>query len=250
MSKSGSRKLTVDWTKEIHSKDVSFAKLRQRGDVELRIHHGYIQIDKPLEKYVTGSSYEGRHDSLGFAGFGTYKYPHGAVYQGYFKDGQFHGDGTITYPKGQELDGTWLNGKLLSFVYRFADGLEYHSQWNYCQQPDRTFQIECYQGLQPPQKEFLTNSRFYQDIPENCYDTGDGYYEPQNKLIYNFKHRAMRVCRPHEEKIIRKHFRQIADEPVGFRKDLYEYWASGRRREIEKITRRMEKNHLSKNSQK
>lgn len=49
----------------------------------------------------------------------------------------FHGDGTLMYPMGQKIDGTWVKGRLSTYKYRFADGLEYEDPWTYCQIPDR-----------------------------------------------------------------------------------------------------------------
>lgn len=58
-------------------------------------------------------------------------------YEGNLKDGMFHGDGTLHYPMGQKIDGTWEKGRLVSWKYRFADGLEYDIPWTYCQAPNR-----------------------------------------------------------------------------------------------------------------
>ncbi|KAG5893737.1 hypothetical protein JTB14_001381 [Gonioctena quinquepunctata] len=236
MSEALNRRLTRDWSREIESTS-SILKAKVKGGS--RLHRGFIQLEKPLEKFVTGSTFEGKQDSLGFAGLGTYVFPHGAIYRGYFQNGQFHGDGIITYPKGQELDGSWEKGKLVNYTFRFKDGLEYQRDWTYCQLPDRTYEIETYLGLQPPEKEFLTNNPHATKIPEKSFNTGDGYYTPKSMVIHNYQHKVIRICLPGEEDQIESNFRKIQDEPVGYHRELFEHWTSGRRKELDNIVERV-----------
>ncbi|KAJ8973502.1 hypothetical protein NQ317_019611 [Molorchus minor] len=139
-SKRRERKLTYDWHREIKLNSVLLPPLyRIKGDLATKRHPGYKQTFRDIKEFCTGSTYEGNYNALGFAGVGEYIYPHGVIYNGYFKDGQFHGKGTLTYPMGQQIDGIWKKGRLVSFTFRFADGLEYSSPWKYCQQPNRWY---------------------------------------------------------------------------------------------------------------
>lgn len=58
-------------------------------------------------------------------------------YEGMLDNSQFHGDGTLIYPMRQKIEGRWDKGKLVSWKYRFIDGLEYEVPWGYCVFPDR-----------------------------------------------------------------------------------------------------------------
>lgn len=226
------RRLTKDWGNAIEalpdSKRITHLHTHQN-------HIGFIQVEKERTKFCTGSSYEGKYDALGFAGFGTYIFPHGAKYVGYFADGQFHGEGTITYPKGAQVDGTWIKGKLMSFCYTFADGLEFSEPWTYCQFPDRAFYIEHLEGLRPANIERWNNKRTHL-IPEGTFDTGDGYFVPQAKVVRDCKtDKVMRIVTPKEEKFIRSHFRENKDRPIGVNFDLYEYFTMGKNEEVAQI---------------
>lgn len=74
------RKLTQDWTKEIKLKEYLKTVSRSKRDCSEEIHTGYIQLEKPLTKFPTGSTYEGKYNSVGFAGIGVYVFPHGNSY--------------------------------------------------------------------------------------------------------------------------------------------------------------------------
>ncbi|KAJ8942960.1 hypothetical protein NQ318_016735, partial [Aromia moschata] len=198
------RKLTSDWHREIKLDYVLAPLYRYKGDSVTKRHPGYIEICQSLREFCTGSSYEGNYNSLGFAGLGEYVYPHGVRYNGYFKNGHFHGDGTLTYPMGQQIDGIWKNGRLISFSFKFADGLEYTSPWKYCQQPNRRythtltnnthvinwtailiiFQSEVLDGLHAAGNEYLTNLQPTKNLRDGCYDTVDGYFDPVTKCVY------------------------------------------------------------------
>ena len=53
---------------------------------------------------------------------------------------------------------------------------------------EQAFEISRYQiclneGLQPVTKELLTSEYTPRPIPEGCYDTGDGFYNPNTKCV-------------------------------------------------------------------
>lgn len=53
---------------------------------------------------------------------------------------------------------------------------------------EQVFEISRYQicineGFQPVSKELLTNEYKPRPIPEGCYDTGDGFYNPKTKCV-------------------------------------------------------------------
>lgn len=104
-------------------------------------------------------------------------------YEGNLRDGMFHGEGTMTFPMGQKVEGEWFKGRLITFKFRFADGLEYSIPWKYCIMPDRRFYSSIQDGLRPAGRSRLTNDDPPRKIPEGCYDTGDGFYNPATKCV-------------------------------------------------------------------
>ncbi|XP_023011530.2 MORN repeat-containing protein 5-like [Leptinotarsa decemlineata] len=242
--KRSQRKLTADWHNEIRSHITDVIKHRL-VDTDILLHpQASNQKKKPKETFCTGSTYDGQWDYLGFAGHGTYTFPHATKYEGDFWDGQFHGNGTITYPGGQQLIGTWKQGKLMEWSYKFIDGLQFGKYLNYCQLPDRRFQIEKDAKLQPPEKELLTNCQPTRELPKNCYDTVDGYYNPTTKLVYGYDNRILRVVTVEEDKYIKDKYRHETDKPATNIEGLYKYWTSGRKNEIEKLKGVIEKKEI------
>ncbi|XP_064379988.1 MORN repeat-containing protein 5 [Dromaius novaehollandiae] len=77
--------------------------------------------------------------------------------------------------------------------YTFADGLEYRdTRWRYCDGYDRRFYTEICSGLKPAGISQLTNLDPPRKIPEGCYDCGDGFYNPQTRVIIDYKFRFLR----------------------------------------------------------
>ncbi|CAG9815717.1 unnamed protein product [Phaedon cochleariae] len=224
---SNSRKLTVDWFREITVPGA----LTGIPSIRTNAHPGYLRRAVPEETFCTGSTYKGQVDSLGFAGVGTYVYPHGAVYEGYFRDGQFHGEGTITYPNGDYIEGVWVNGKPKNRTFHFHDGLKVEKPWRYCEFPDRRYEDE--ETRQILDNELPRHNSI--KIPPNCYYTGDGYYRPDIGIVYSKNNRVLRVVTKFEEIEIKENFRKEADDHVGYMAKLYEFWTAGRARDIEEI---------------
>lgn len=89
---------------------------------------------------ITGNSYYGPWNRLGFNGRGMYRFADGPLYSGDFKDGHFHGHGILTFPNGNKIEGFWDMGITQYMTFTFEDGLEYEMNgWGYCQEPDRRY---------------------------------------------------------------------------------------------------------------
>ncbi|XP_050295732.1 uncharacterized protein LOC126735698 isoform X2 [Anthonomus grandis grandis] len=85
---------------------------------------------------------------------------------------------------------------------KFCTGSKYVGQWNklgiagkggvtmtknYCVMPDRRFQIEIENDFRPPGQEYLTNEPPpAREIPPECYDVVEGYFDPRTKTIYSY----------------------------------------------------------------
>ncbi|KAG7477328.1 hypothetical protein MATL_G00092740 [Megalops atlanticus] len=151
----------------------------------------------------SGSSYDGEYRNGRMEGRGKYILPTKTTYVGGIEDGLFHGKGVLYFPNGSKYEGTWEKGISKEGKYTFADGLEYHkSDWKYCNGYDRRFYTERCNGLKPAGKSQLTNLDPPQVIPEGCYDCGDGFYNPQTRVITNYKHNFLRNADDDEHKWI------------------------------------------------
>ena len=71
-------------------------------------------------------------------------------------------------------------------TYTFADGLQYEEDWKYCDGYDRRFYTEICHGLQPAGRSQLTNNVPPLDIPAGCYDCGDGFYDPNSRVVVDY----------------------------------------------------------------
>ena len=72
--------------------------------------------------------------------------------------------------------------------YEFYDGLIYKEQgWDYCTTQDRSFYTEIVEGMQPNGHSLIVNPKEGpKDIPQGTYDVGDGYYDPQTNILYEY----------------------------------------------------------------
>ncbi|XP_031327414.1 cilia- and flagella-associated protein 251-like [Photinus pyralis] len=162
---------------------------------------------------------------------------YGVVYDGEFDDGQYHGDGTLTYPMGHKFYGTWCHGRLINYRFQFPDSLEYVTDWKYCKMPDRRYFACIQDGLRPAGRSLLTNDEPPpRRIPEGCYDTGDGFYNPKTKCVMSAIRpgHIIRIPKKSEEAWIMPHCRKAWDQPTEYNPKLYEKWVSGRKGECEK----------------
>ncbi|XP_076256355.1 uncharacterized protein LOC143193825 isoform X2 [Rhynchophorus ferrugineus] len=180
--------LPSDWTedRQDHVKNVKVLEFHEDDDLYMYMDNPSYYNEKPLEHFCTGSKYLGQWNRLGIAG--VYRYPHGTIYDGYFnRNGEFHGSGILIYPSGQRIEGIWRNGKLQSdctIVTKAGVVMNKH----YCKMPDRRFQIEVENDLNPVGQEYLTNEvPPPRKIPEGCYDVGEGIYDPKIKSVISYK---------------------------------------------------------------
>ena len=113
-------------------------------------------------------------------------------YDGALVNGRMEGKGnytlsTDTRNEGDMLDGMF-HGKVISGKYVFVDGLEFDEEsWTYCDGYDRRFYTEICDGLKPAVRSPLTNRFPPRVIPEGCYDTGNGFYNPKARIVINCK---------------------------------------------------------------
>ncbi|XP_061071845.1 MORN repeat-containing protein 5 isoform X1 [Conger conger] len=169
-----------------------------------------------------GSSYDGDYNNGRMEGRGEYTLPTETRYVGEMKDGTFHGTGVLYFPNGSKYEGTWEKGISkqcmcwLQGKYTFADGLEYQeSDWEYCNGHDRRFYTEICNGLKPAGESQLTNLDPPRAIPEGCYDCGDGFYDPQRRVITDYQHSFLRNADDGEHEWIVRTCRKGWDEVVG-----------------------------------
>ncbi|XP_028034095.1 MORN repeat-containing protein 5-like [Bombyx mandarina] len=183
---------------------------------------------RSLKRFPTGSQYDGTWDVLGMSGYGTYTFPNEVKYVGEFEDGMFHGQGELRYPSGVILRGKWKKGLMYERKLIFADGLEYsENDWKYCRMPDRRLTIEYDNGLQPAGSSYLTADQPTRDVPPGYYDTGDGFYDPKTKIVYNADDLSAIIRSPslHEQKWIEANCRTSPETSFGPRPELYEKWS-------------------------
>nr|CAI5868934.1 unnamed protein product [Callosobruchus analis] len=222
------KRLTVDWENVVRDQVTSS---RRKSIIHQLKHHGDVEFDTELTRFCTGSSYEGSANNLGFSGVGQYTYPHGVIYTGFFKNGRFHGEGDLIYPKGHHLQGIWDKGRLIHSKFIFPDGLEYKQPWKYCKFPNRFYHGEhLTRGGDAGSR--VQNRIDHILLRENEYFTGDGVFNAITKRVSTVDHKILRVVRRSEEDIIKKQYKRGGDHTVGFNRDLYEYWITGKKSEV------------------
>ena len=75
----------------------------------------------------------------------------------------------------------------------FVDGLEYEEEnWQYCDGYDRRFYTEICDGIKPAGRSQLTNRIPPRVIPKGCYDTGDGFYNPDTRIVMDYNMNFLR----------------------------------------------------------
>nr|XP_040142190.1 MORN repeat-containing protein 5 isoform X1 [Ictidomys tridecemlineatus] len=141
----------------------------------------------------TGSKYIGEYVDGRMEGKAEYILPTETRYVGEMKDGMFHGEGTLYFPSGSRYDAVWEKGLAIKGTYTFADGLQYDAKnWHYCDGYDRRFYTEICFGLKPSGISQLTNMDPPRTIPPASYDCGDGFYDPNTRIIKDYRNRFLR----------------------------------------------------------
>lgn len=155
------------------------------------------------EKESVNEIYKGDTSYNWYHGKGVYRFRNNVIYDGNFYKGQFHGEGIMIYPNGGKYYGLWENGKLLRGKYEFSDGLEYKdsANWSYCSSIDRRFYYEIKHDIKDPDIEnFCT---IFINIPDGCYNCGDGYLDPDKGMIFSYNNKFLRYPNEEEEKWIK-----------------------------------------------
>jgi hypothetical protein len=154
-------------------------------------------MEDALHRYDDGKPrYEGETKNGRMEGKGKYHFPNGNVYVGEFLNNAFHGAGTIMFPGSGKYEAVWTRGVASDGHYTFGDGLAYdESEWSYCTPGDRRFYSEHKHGISPAGNDQLTNvvdsTRI---LPRGCYDVVDGYLNPEDGLVYDWKHEVRLAC--------------------------------------------------------
>ncbi|XP_036451244.1 MORN repeat-containing protein 5 isoform X2 [Colossoma macropomum] len=149
-------------------------------------------------------------------GKGEYKLPTQTRYEGGMKDGMFHGKGVLYFPNGSKYEGIWEKGICRQGNYTFSDGLQYQeTDWDYCDGYDRRFYTERCHGLKPAGESQLTNKDPPRLIPDGCYDCGDGFYNPNTRVVSDYKGNFLRNADKEEHEWIVRSCRKSWDEFVG-----------------------------------
>ncbi|XP_056289044.1 MORN repeat-containing protein 5 isoform X1 [Pseudoliparis swirei] len=152
---------------------------------------------------LIGSSYKGETKNGRMDGKGEYTFPTETKYEGEMKDGMFHGKGVLHFPNGGTYEATWENGRAKQGSYTFADGLQYQEKdWDYCDGKDRRFYSERCNGLRPPGESQLTDLHPPRVIPDGCYDCGDGFYDPNTRVVTSSTGRFLRAADDSEDEWI------------------------------------------------
>lgn len=142
-----------------------------------------IEIADMVRRLNT-ETYEG-DEKDGYAhGKGVYRFSNGIIYSGNMYEGAFDGKGTIAFPKGGKFVANWRDGTLNKGTYYYADNLEYNTDnWLYATDADRRFWTGIQYGIKLQEKPQLTDKVPSVWIPEGTYDTGDGYFNPDGKIV-------------------------------------------------------------------
>ncbi|XP_025113528.1 MORN repeat-containing protein 5-like [Pomacea canaliculata] len=165
----------------------------------------------------TGSNYDGDYTNGRMEGQGIYTFPTETRYEGEMQDGMFHGKGTLFFTNGSRYEAIWENGYAKEGKYTFADGLQYEEEnWEYCDGYDRRFYTEICDGLKPAGRSQLTNKIPPRKIPEGCYDCGDGFYNPNTRVVVDYNFKFLRNADDDEHEWILKTCRKAWDEYVGY----------------------------------
>ncbi|XP_069729667.1 MORN repeat-containing protein 5 isoform X1 [Phaenicophaeus curvirostris] len=164
---------------------------------------------------AAGGRYRGALLRGRMEGQGSYVLPTGTEYRGALRDGLMEGEGELLFPGGGRFRAVWHRGLPAQGKYTFADGLEYRDEkWHYCDGYDRRFYTEICFGLKPAGTSQLTNLDPPRKIPEGCYDCGDGFYNPETRVIVDYKLRFLRNADDEEHEWIIRTCRKAWDETI------------------------------------
>ncbi|XP_031457785.1 MORN repeat-containing protein 5 isoform X2 [Phasianus colchicus] len=165
---------------------------------------------------VTGSRFCGGTERGRMEGWGSYTLPTGTEYRGELRDGAFHGRGALLFPGGGIFRAVWHRGLPAEGSFTFADGLEYAAErWDYCDGYDRRFYSEIRSGLRAAGISQLTNLDPPRQIPAGCYDCGDGFYNPETRIVTDYELKFLRNADDEEHEWIIRTCRKAEDRAPG-----------------------------------
>jgi hypothetical protein len=105
----------------------------------------------------------------------------------------FHGNGVLYFENGGKYTAEWVEGVAIKGKYTFPDGLEFSEhKWKYCDGFDRRFYTETCNGLKPAGRSQLTNNIPPKTISSDCYDCGDGFYNPETRVVNDYNGKFLR----------------------------------------------------------
>lgn len=150
---------------------------------------------KDLLRSLNHQTYQGDSQDGRFEGQGKFTFPNATGYQGGFTKGRFHGAGTVSFPGQGQFVGEWRDGILESGKYIFSDKLEFSVEdWKFClPKGDRRFWSEIHDGVTFNQTTRLTDRQPAPLLAAGCFDVGDGYYDPEDDIIYKFDGQYLRT---------------------------------------------------------
>ena len=73
--------------------------------------------------------------------------------------------------------------------------------WKYCDGYDRRFYTETLHGLKPAGRSQLKDREPREQIPEDCYDVGDGIYNPVSRVVTDYHGEFVRNAGKHNHSI-------------------------------------------------
>ncbi|TNN18103.1 MORN repeat-containing protein [Schistosoma japonicum] len=139
-----------------------------------------------------GDRYEGETHNERMEGYGKYTLSTGAYYEGEMYDGMYHGEGTLHFPNGSKYHAVWENGQAKNGEIIFSDGFRYREEAHYADEFDRRFYTEICSGIRPTGRSQIVDKEPEKQIPDGCYDTGDGFYNPLTKVVVDYNGRFLR----------------------------------------------------------
>lgn len=115
--------------------------------------------------------------------------------------------GVLTYPRGQKLEGKWYKGKLMSSTFKTGE----HGDIEFKEDEFLVFPVRVEDNETDENDMLICNelelAHPKHEIPEGCYDTSDGYFDPYTYVVYNYNGETKRVATVSEGELILNKYR-------------------------------------------
>ncbi|OAF67872.1 MORN repeat-containing protein 5 [Intoshia linei] len=168
---------------------------------------------------LTNSVYEGEFYKKRLEGKGKYTFSTGTIYEGTLRDGMFNGNGILYFKNGSKYVAIWKDGIAVEGTYYFSDGLKFEEvNWKYCDGYDRRFYTEVLNGIKASGETQMTNSLTSPIIPKGQYDTGDGFYDKETRIVTGYNGKFLRNADEDEDEWVTQQCRKEKQPFVGARK--------------------------------